>query len=600
MKIKQIFLAIPFLLLHLSSCYAQPSLSKKEWLEDLATLEKRVYQNHVNPFWKNQKSEMDLLFASVKEKINNTDEAKLEPEIIMTYFTQILSQMSDGHSGVTTKSRNELFGLYNYNLSSFTQGLYVTRTDESNKSILGSKVIKIDGMDIKEVKEKVISVSTSYNEQAFKRFSNRYLESPTILYGLEIAKSSKQVTLTLEAVNGSISTITFNKTNAKEQGKLKMITLNDIAEYPLPLYRQNLKNDYWFVYQPEKKYLYLNYIAIENNKKEPIEEFTKKLAETVAKEDFDKFIIDLRLNAGGDHFTAWPLLDLIMSNPKINKYGTLFVITGSTTFSAATSFLEALDCKTECILAGTPPSDSPTYPAEDITEPLPNCKMEVRISDEMWNYSLDDDTRIMIEPDLSVPLSFSDYTTGKDPVLDAILNYKTATVETKTPNADKFIGRFLFGIDKTLEITNDNGVLKAIVKGRLNTILIPDGENRFKTCIKGVYISFKNSNPEIHYPDGQGKVLSRLAPTEFSAFDLLLSKKFDKATEAYTELKKKYPDNININGANLAGLAFYYLVETKNFEVGNALLKIATTLNPKSRVARNLAKGVSEMSKSRN
>ncbi|MEP7255204.1 MAG: hypothetical protein ABI666_05475, partial [Ferruginibacter sp.] len=299
MKIKPIFLAIPLLLLHISSCYSQPNLSKKEWLEDLATLEKRVYQNHVNPFWKNPKSEMDILFASVKEKINNTDDAKLEPEIIMTYFTQILSQISDGHSGVSTKSRNELFGLYNYNLSSFAEGLYVTRTDESNKSILGSKVIKIDGMAIKEVKEKVISVSTSYNEQAFKRFSNRYLESPAVLYGIGIAKNPAYVTLSLELANGSISNITFNKTNAKEQGKLKMITLNDIAEYPLPLYRQNLKNDYWFVYQPDKKYLYLNYIAVENNKKEPIEEFTKKLTETIAKEDIDKFIIDLRLNAGG-------------------------------------------------------------------------------------------------------------------------------------------------------------------------------------------------------------------------------------------------------------------------------------------------------------
>ena len=226
--------------------------------------------------------------------------------------------------------------------------------------------------------------------------------------------------------------------------------------------------------------------------------------------------------------------------------------------------------------------------------------MEVRISDEMWNYSIDDDTRILIEPDLLVPLNFSDYIQGKDPVLEAILNYKSGYVQLKTSHPDKFIGRYLFGIDKTMEVTNDNGILKAVVKGRLNTILIPDGENRFKTCIKGVYIDFKNSNPEIHYTDGQGKVLSRLATTEFSAFDLLLARKFDKATEAYTELKKKYPENININGANLAGLAFYYLLETKNFEVAGALLKIATKLNPDSRVAKNLAKGVSEMGKPKN
>ncbi len=580
----------------MNSCYAQPSLSKKEWIEDLSVLENAVYTKHIDPFWKNSKTKYEELFASVRNKINTTDEALLKPEVVMTGFAQILALTGDGHSGVSTKSRGDLFGLFSYNVSWFPEGLFITRADENNKNVLGGRILKIDDTPIDEAKKLVNTVSTSYHEQGFKRFSPRYFESPAVLYGLGIAKSPQQVTLTLQGENGTISTATFQRQTLKENEKTKFISLTDIATYTLPLYRQNIRKYYWFEYLPEKKILYLDYLIPQNSKEESMEAFVKRVAETVSKEDIEKFVVDIRLNPGGDQFTAWPLLAYIFSNPKINQPGKLFVITGHSTFSAATAFLEALDTKTNCIIVGTPPSDSPVYPAEDKTTVLPNCKMEVRLSDEMWNYSLDDDSRNIIEPDVTVVTTFKDYMQGKDPVMEAIANYNSAYKPAPT-NTPEFVGRYLFGIDKTLEIAINNSVLRADIKGRLHTILDPVGDGKFKTGIKDVFFEFKNNELMIHYPGGSNKKLRKLAADELTAFDLILTKQFDKAAKVYEELKQKYPNNININGANLGALAFYLLVETMDFDAANALLEIALKLDPHSEVAQGLAKGVKNFGK---
>ena len=293
-----------------NGCFAQSVLSRKQWLEDAEVLKQSIYQKHVNPFWKTPKQSFDSLFAIVKSIINNGDESKLQPELLLTKFAQILALTRDGHSGVSTKSRAELFGLYNYNVAWFPEGLFITRVEEDKKTCLGSKVIKIDNTPIEEAKKLVNSVSTSFHESGFKRFSPRYLESPAILYGLAISKDPKQVILTLQNENGAISTVNFQRRSLKEQEKTKFISLNDIST-SLPLYRQNLKKNYWFQFLPEQKLLYLNYVQVQNSKEESMETFVGKISQTVEKEDVQKFVIDLRLNPGGDQFTAWPLLAFI-------------------------------------------------------------------------------------------------------------------------------------------------------------------------------------------------------------------------------------------------------------------------------------------------
>src|SRR5215213_3973921 len=159
-----------FFLLSLSSCSAQ-NLSKKQWLQDLDVLQTAIYQKHISPFWKHPRSEFETAFTSLRNTINNADESSLQPEKITTGFAQVLALTADGHSGVSTKSRAEIFGLYQYNVSWFPEGLFLTRVEESKKDLLGSRIIKIDDTPVEEAKKRVATVSTSFHEQGFKRFS---------------------------------------------------------------------------------------------------------------------------------------------------------------------------------------------------------------------------------------------------------------------------------------------------------------------------------------------------------------------------------------------------------------------------------------------
>ena len=288
---------------------------------------------------------------------------------------------------------------------------------------------------------------------------------------------------------------------------------------------------------------------------------------------------------------------IYLSNKKINQPGKLFVITGHNTFSAATAFLEALETKTACIIVGTQTSDSPIYPAEDNTIVLPNCKMEVRLSCEIWNYSFDEDYRSMIEPDILVATSFKDYSQGKDAVLETIQNYQPEKKAYTINDTETYIGRYQFGIDKTLEITSIEKGLRADIKGRLHTELFPVGENKFETSIKGLILEFSANQLLVYYADGHKKAIKKLAVGELLALDYITSKQYEKASSAYEELKAKYPNDININGTNLAGLAFYLLLETNDFEMSKQMLQIAMRLDPNSIVTKGLYKALDNFNK---
>jgi hypothetical protein len=53
---------------------------------------------------------------------------------------------------------------------------------------------------------------------------------------------------------------------------------------------------------------------------------------------------------------------------------------------------------------------------------LVNSGQTVYIATRYHQKSTPDDARITIEPDLPVPYSFEDFTAGRDPVLDAVID----------------------------------------------------------------------------------------------------------------------------------------------------------------------------------
>ena len=137
----------------------------------------------------------------------------------------------------------------------------------------------------------------------------------------------------------------------------------------------------------------------------------------------DKLVIDLRNNGGGNNTLNTPIIiNLIRS--KVNKRGHLFVITGRQTFSAAQNFVNQIEKWTEAIFVGEPTADHVNMYGDNRPFTLANSGLEVRASTLWWQDLDPRDERKWTAPEIAVDLSFDDYRSGRDPALQAVIDYK--------------------------------------------------------------------------------------------------------------------------------------------------------------------------------
>jgi hypothetical protein len=79
---------------------------------------------------------------------------------------------------------------------------------------------------------------------------------------------------------------------------------------------------------------------------------------------------------------------------------------------------------TNALFVGEPTGSSPNFIGETIRVELPYSKMTGSVSDLYWQTSWPMDHRPWIAPLLYTPPTFAAYRQGRDPALEAILNYR--------------------------------------------------------------------------------------------------------------------------------------------------------------------------------
>ena len=76
------------------------------------------------------------------------------------------------------------------------------------------------------------------------------------------------------------------------------------------------------------------------------------------------------------------------------------------------------------IFVGEPTGNTPSQYGDSKRYVLPNSRLTVRLSSVYWRDSTVDESRPWVAPDLSTPLSSSDYLANRDPALARILSYQ--------------------------------------------------------------------------------------------------------------------------------------------------------------------------------
>ena len=404
-------------------------LSAADWQADLRFLQETVHKDYAFLFKKVTADDFD---AAVDKLYKAMPGMEIHQRI--AGIARIVSSFKYGHTSMGWRQSPFKYHVAPVNFYWFSDGLYAEGADKNYASIVGAKLVKVEGVPVMQALEAVKPLVPSENDEYFKAYGLDFIAIPEALHAQGITKELKTtVTYTFEKDGKSFDqTITalegFHMPRDYGFTTPGADWLSGRDQKTTPYYLKNINKNYYYEYLPDSKTVYVRQSQVLDDKEETIAAFYKKVFEFIDKNDVDKMVIDVRLNGGGNNYKNKPVITGIVECKKINKPGKLFVIIGRRTFSACQNLVNEFSNYTNALFVGEPTAENINFYGDTRKVELPNTGIPVFLSFAWWQDKPQWENADWLAPQLAVDMSFEEYKTNKDPVLDACLNFNEKDV----------------------------------------------------------------------------------------------------------------------------------------------------------------------------
>ena len=390
-----------------------------DWLEDIEQLAEELPRLHANLF--HQRSEHDFRMDVMQLK---TDLPSLDDSMIVVRLMQLIASIGDAHTTLIPPIQHYLpLAFY-----LFEEGLFVIAAQPEHGDCLGSRVVAIEGVPIEQVMEQVKATLSHENDAFVAAHLPLYLAAADLLYGLAISEAIDAVEITFKQRTGEtksklLTTVHHHDLN-NDWLQLEVHDGTDSVsgKTHLPLYRQGHEFSFWFmVLEPDS--IYIQYNACR-----PLPDYRMPAAFDDLLQPIDsqpdgplKLVFDLRNNRGGDSTLIEPLITAIAKRTRASPERLrVYVIIGRDTFSSALLNAYSLKNQTHAVIVGEASGGKPNSYGEVQYLTLRRTRLRVRYSTKYYELVEDDALPSMI-PDWPCTVTFTDYLSGHDPCLSAIL-----------------------------------------------------------------------------------------------------------------------------------------------------------------------------------
>jgi len=407
-------------------------LTAAQWQEDLDVLAKTVAEKHRHAFDMVSRADFEKAAAELRAGIP----ALADHEVVVGMI-KLVAMIRDGHSRLTmptppgvdtqshTATNDPLAGLAFHALPVqfylFSDGLHVQAAVPEFRALVGAKVVRIGRLTVEAAMEAVRPTVAYDSAMWVRHVAPQYLRIPEVLQACGVTDSLQRVPLEVE-IEGVIQRFVLEPLPPGQEPK--QVTWSDVTGAAKPLFLQNPGKTFWFEYLPDHKSLYIQVNAIQDDPGETLAAFIARATTEARARGAEKIILDLRRNGGGNNYlNRGPVLSLLQLEG-LNRYGRMFTIIGRATFSAALSLVSALERWSETIFVGEPTGNTPSQYGDARRYPLPHSGLTVRLSSVYWRDSDVNERRPWVAPDLAVETSWADFSVGRDPVLEAALDYR--------------------------------------------------------------------------------------------------------------------------------------------------------------------------------
>ena len=402
---------------------APPALTAEQWREDLLFMAAEMERRHKNLYHTVSRERFQAAVADLHARIPT-----LQRNQIIVEMMRIAAMVGDGHTRVDPRKDNKFhFPSLPLKLYLFEDGLFVRAAAPEHAGLVGARIEAIGGVPVEEAIRRAAEISSRDNEVGPKLFVPLYLNMPDILHALGLSRTREAGVLKLRKGTrvwtanvraGAVDPVWPPDTDISLMTPEGWV---DARRTPKPpLWLQAPLDYHRLVELPEHKALYAQLNMVTDIEGQTLAQFARRIGERARALNPRALILDLRLNLGGNGSLRNDLVrELIKAEDKDTR---LFVLTWRGTFSASQFILDDIARLSDAVLIGEPASSKPSSYGDSYRMALPNSGIAVRSSIAWWQEGQNKDPWTQV--DIAAPLSFADYSAGRDLALEAALTYK--------------------------------------------------------------------------------------------------------------------------------------------------------------------------------
>jgi hypothetical protein len=358
---------------------------------------------------------------------------------------KVIADLHDGHTNFNVINAEGFRSWYPLRLYWLNGGLFVMSTLGEHRGLIGGRVVSFGNTSVSDALERVRQIYSSDNEYATYEGA-MWLSNATIACALGVGDGEK-ISVTVERPDGRKITQTIQALHTMVRdnwmGHGEMFGPRFPDDQPsyvtafgdrspldyrkhddsLPLHLR-YRNPYSMIPLPEHKAVYFQFNFTQNSTvKEDgtFVEFTRSLLATLDLHPDWRLIIDIRYNSGGDGDLLPPFVRQLAQRDRFTKPGSLFVLTGPKTFSAAIMLIGELKRNTSAIFVGEPTRAGLNHFGDANGYDTPGLGARLYVSTLYHQLSRWDDKYREFDPQIPILMDSKSYFEGKDPALEYVL-----------------------------------------------------------------------------------------------------------------------------------------------------------------------------------
>lgn len=418
---------------------ASSPLPAATWHRDIDSLDAILRRTHPNPFRRLAEPDYRRRLLAVRQRSGRQPDQRTAAELM-----HLVGALGDGHTTLEPTGALGFDRWFPVRFHRFEEGLHIVVAHASDRSLIAARVVRIGELDALQVADSVAMLAGADNLLG-RWEAVHLLSSGPALHALGIISHPDSLPLELVTREGQRREVTMIA--RRSRASLEWRFQGEVVGPPMPAgdtlwtafdrpaslaaFRRcdgtlpphlDCRRRYWFRLLPDGRtgYLQLNFTFDDT---EPFDVFVARRMAQLDSAGAERFVLDLRYNAGGNGAIVLPLVHaLIKRDSSVNRPGRFFIVTGRQTYSAAMSLVGPLVQHTHPTFVGEPAGSPHNNYGDPLSITLAATGMTLHVSQRYWQFALSDDTSRTIPIQRPAPVRASDYFGRRDLALHVILD----------------------------------------------------------------------------------------------------------------------------------------------------------------------------------